>query len=72
MNRTHSVNRATHICTLVIIDNLNIGGAGVGPDEADAELIVDANAVLTHPVAFERLLPITRRRAQKIQCLGGI
>ena len=72
MNRTHSVNRATHICTSVVIDNLNIGGAAVGPYEADAALIVDANAVLTHPVTFERLQPITRRRAQKIQCLGGI
>jgi len=56
----------------VVIDNLNIGRAAIGPDEADAELIVDANAVLTHPVTFERLQPITRRRAQKIQCLGGI
>ena len=56
----------------MIIDNLNIGRAAIGPDKADAELIVDANAVLTHPFTFERLQPITRRRAQKIQCLGGI
>jgi hypothetical protein len=56
----------------VVIDNLNIGRAAIGPDKADAELIVDANAVLTHPFTFERLQPITRRRAQKIQCLGGI
>jgi len=55
----------------VVIDNLNIGRAAIGSDEADAELIVDANAVLTHPVTFERLQPITRRRAQNFSVLAA-
>jgi hypothetical protein len=30
-----------------IVDDLDFGGAVVGPQEADAPLVVDANAVLT-------------------------
>ena len=46
--------------------------ARVAPDEAHAELIVDADAVLTGSVTFKRFEPVTRRGAQKIQCLSSV
>jgi hypothetical protein len=72
MNWTHTVNRKTHIFTLVIIDNFNCSWATVAPDKAHAELVVDANAVLACSVAFERFKPVTRRGTQKLQRLGSI
>ena len=68
MNWAHTVNRATHICILVIINNLNIGRAAIAPNEAHAELIIDAN---THrPFALRQTLPLERaRRRDALRCL---
>ena len=72
MNWAHTINRTTHTCTLVVINNFNIDRARVASDEAHAELIVDADAVLTGSVTFKRFEPVTRRGAQKIQCLSSV
>jgi hypothetical protein len=39
----------------MIVDNFNILSAVIAPSEADAELVVDPNAVLAGPVATKRL-----------------
>jgi hypothetical protein len=36
----------------VVINNFNIDRASVAPDEANAELIVDADAVLASSITF--------------------
>jgi len=48
----------------VVIDNFDFGGAFSGPDEAQSELIIDADAVLAAPVPVQRLQAIGRRYAQ--------
>ena len=50
----------------VVVDNLDFGIA-IGPDETDAELIVDANTPLAGPVALERLEATARRTPQVLQ-----
>ena len=47
----------------MIIDNLDCFGGAIAPDEADAPLVVDPDAVLSLAIAFERFEPITGRRA---------
>jgi len=48
----------------VVIDNFNFSRAFSGPDEAQPELIIDADAVLAAPVSVQRLQAIGRRYAQ--------
>ena len=50
-----------HHHLLVVVHDLNVLGAGGSPTEADAVLVVDADAVLTVAVPLERLEPIPRR-----------
>ena len=45
----------------VVVDDLDVEGIGGAPDEADAPLIVDADAVLACAIALERLKPIAGR-----------
>src|SRR5262245_8754500 len=54
---------------LVIVDDLHFVSVTRKATEADAPLVIDSNAVLTGPVALQRLKPIARRDAQEIQ--GG-
>jgi hypothetical protein len=42
------------------------------PDETDAELIVDSNAVLAFPIAFERFQVIARYRRKILQAFRVI
>jgi hypothetical protein len=48
---------------------LDIGGASFAPVETDAPLVVDADRILTPPLALQRLQAISRRRAQIAQCV---
>ncbi len=43
----------------MIIDDLHIFGTYGCPAEADAELIVHADAVLARPVSLQRFKPVT-------------
>jgi hypothetical protein len=56
----------------MIIDNLNVLCTAIRPYKAQAELIVDANAVLAGTVSRQRLKPISRRRAEVIKTNRGI
>jgi len=51
----------------VIIHNLNIFRSSGRPTKAEAELIIDSNAVLPGPVTFERFQSISRRHSQILQ-----
>jgi hypothetical protein len=42
------------------------------PSEANAPLVIDPDAVLTGPVAFQGLKPIARRYAQEVQGGGSV
>src|SRR5262245_49616738 len=58
---------------LVVVHDLNIGRAIVAgrPFEADPPLLIDSDAVLTCPVALERLKTIARQATQIPQRGGG-
>jgi hypothetical protein len=47
-----------------MVGNLNVRRPCIGPNEADPELIVDADAVLSCSIAYQRFESITRRRFQ--------
>jgi len=48
----------------VVVRYLYILRAVLGPDEADPELVVDTDAVLTFTVAPQGFQPVPRRDAQ--------
>ena len=56
----------------VVVDDLDVEGIGGAPDEADAPLIVDADAVLASTIALERLEAISGRNAQVGEGVGRI
>lgn len=56
----------------VVVDDLDVEGIGGTPDEADAPLIVDADAVLASTIALERLEAIAGRNAQVGEGVGRI
>ena len=57
---------------LVVVDDLNVLGSRCRPLEADAPLLVDADAVGARPVALELLESVSRGDAQIIERLGGV
>ena len=56
----------------MIVNDLNIQRARIGPTEADPEPLVDAHAVLTPPISGEGLEPITRGDPEIVQSLGRV
>jgi hypothetical protein len=44
----------------VVVDDLDLLRARLGPDEADPPLVVDADAVLTGTISLERFQPVAR------------
>ena len=64
MNGRHAV---MHHGLLMVVNDFNTVGVALTPGKADAPLAVDADAVLTGPVAFQGLQAISRRNAQVIQ-----
>jgi hypothetical protein len=56
----------------VVIDNFNLTRFPLVPDEADPPLPVDADAVPTAAIAFERFETVGRRRPQIIQNFGAM
>lgn len=51
----------------MIIHNFNTAGMAVCPDKANPPLIIDADAVLTLPVVFQRFQTIAGRYFQKLK-----
>jgi hypothetical protein len=56
----------------MIINNLNIVRIALAPNETNAPLAVDANAVLAFSAAFQRFQPVSRRHNQFAQFRGGM
>ena len=54
----------------MIVHDLHIVSVPVVPDEADAILIVDPNAVLPTPVARERLEPVAGECRKVTEVVG--
>ncbi len=63
MNWRKSI-RFGHWSSLVVIHNFHIVRITVAPHEAYAKLVIDADAVLSFPLSFERFQTIARRGSQ--------
>src|SRR6056297_1213500 len=61
-----------HDSCLVVVRNFDVIRMPFPPEETDAPLIVDSNAVLARPVAFEAFQPISGRNAQKVKLGCGV
>src|SRR5215471_15388193 len=55
---------------LMVIGDFHVVRVAVLPDEANAELIVNPNAVLALTVALQRFQPVARRRLEIVECVG--
>jgi len=58
--------------SLVVVRNRHVEGVSVFPAEADAELIVDAHAILSGTIAFQCFQPVRRRRCQVSKLIRAI
>ena len=56
----------------MVVGDLHVVGPSLGPREADAVLVVDANAVLTSPRSFEFLKPVSWRTQEILQLSGRL
>jgi hypothetical protein len=54
----------------VVVHYFNLNRSDARPHEANAPLIVDANAVLTLSITLQRFKTIAWGGFQKVQCLG--
>ncbi len=59
----------SHLSHLVIVHDLNFKCITGLPYEADSELIIHADAVLTFPISLERFQPVTRWYPKVLQRL---
>ena len=55
MDRRHNAGCFRHDQDSVIVDDLDLLRIAVAPDEANAVLVIDPNAVLASPFALQRL-----------------
>ena len=51
----------------MVIDDLNLVGIPITPDETNSPLVIDADAVLPSPVAVQGFQPVSRWHAQVLQ-----
>jgi hypothetical protein len=58
--------------SLVIIDDLYRFWSAIGPNEADAILVIDPYAMLARSVASQTLKPVSRWYAEFVQMDDGI
>ena len=58
--------------SLVVVDNLDLFGPGVRPEETDSVLIVDSDAVLSGSIPGKGFQAVSRRRAKIAQLRGRI
>ena len=56
----------------MVVDDLYIRWANVGPNEAQSPLLIDPNAVLALTITSKSLKAVARRDAHKIQACSGI
>ncbi len=65
-------NFTDHVTPLVIVNDFNLVGVSVLPDEAQPIAVVDADAVLSFTVAAQFLQAVARRDAQIFQAGCGV
>lgn len=53
----------------MVVNDLDFLWPSCGPPKTDPPLVVDSNAVLTPPIAFQRLEPVSRRNPQLLKAL---
>jgi hypothetical protein len=55
----------------MVVNNPNIFGAVLAPAKTNSPLVVDANAVLSLPIAFQRFKPIRRwcQQVPQFRCI---
>jgi hypothetical protein len=58
--------------SLGIVDDFHVAGVSTPPDEADAPLIVDSDAVLPLAAASERLELVSRGDAKIVEAPGAV
>ena len=56
----------------MVIDDLDLVGIGILPAETDPPLVVDPDAVLPRPIAFELLEPVTRWNPEVLKGFGSV
>ena len=56
----------------VIVHDLDVGGSGVGPDEADPPLLVDPDAVPSCPIPAECFQAVARRHPKVVERFCGV
>jgi hypothetical protein len=64
--------RAGVVALLMIVDDFDIFGSLIGPNEADTPLIIDADGMLPAPVTGKRLQSICRWDPQVAEVLGMV
>jgi hypothetical protein len=64
--------KLVHKTLSVIVANFNTIHASLVPDKTHAPLIVNPDAVLSNPIAYQRFQPVIRRNAKIIQSLRRI
>jgi hypothetical protein len=57
---------------LVIVDDFHVEAVPATPKKADAPLIVDADAVLSHPFAFQGLETVPGWNPKVMEGFGGV
>ena len=67
-----TVKSLSHFCPLMVVDDLHLVSVVVPPDEADAPLNVDPDAVLPCPIALQRFQAVARRHLEVVQTDRGI
>ena len=60
------------VLSLVAVDNLHVPRAGGGPDEADAVLVVDADAVLALAITGQGFETVYRRHSEITDLVGRV
>ena len=58
-----AVTRSGVAIALVVVDDFDIGGPFLSPDETDAPLVIDPDGVLATTVAGQRFKPVCWWRA---------
>ncbi len=56
----------------MIVDNLNIMGVSIFPPEANAPLVIHANAILAGTLSLQFLEPVPGWHSQVVQRIGGV
>jgi hypothetical protein len=54
----------------MIVDDLDFVCVAITPHEADAESLVDSDAVLSSPVTFELFESVARKNCQVLESMG--